>query len=434
MRYLEITGGVPLYGAIGIQGSKNAVLPVLAACLLGDGACVIENCPVIGDVEDLLTIMEELGCSVRRQGHRVTVDVGKMEKYEIMGTEASRIRCSVLFLGALLGKMGKVILTMPGGCAIGKRPIDLHLEALERLGARFVTRGIAGDGAGQILATADQLRGTRIHLRIPSVGATENIILASVLAVGETLIENAALEPEIDELCTFLNLRGARIRRLPDGSIQIQGVKALRPVVYRMRADRIVAGTYLLAAAATGGSVRIRNFPWKELDALLAVLKKMGAVVRRENQALYLEEGGVHYPVPYLETEPYPGFPTDLQSQLMAVLCHVPGTSCICERIFENRYATAHWLNCMGAVIRTEGRCARIQGVSALTPAVLEAPDLRGGAALVIAALQAEGCTIIKNVEYIERGYEDIGRDLRRLGARIELKTEDVPYGFTKKF
>lgn len=435
LRYLEITGGVPLHGTIDIQGSKNAVLPVLAASMLGDGGCVIENCPVIGDVEDLLTIMRSLGCKVRRKGHRVSIDAGTMKKYEIQEKSASRIRSSVLFLGALLGKMGKVVLPMPGGCAIGQRPIDLHLYAMEQLGVRFSVLEedcrMAEAGSMQcmpgqrIRADVNQLAGAKIHFSFPSVGATENAILAAVMAEGETRICNAALEPEIDELCAFLNRRGARIRRLEDGSIGIQGVRKLYPVVYRMRADRIVAGTYLLAAAATGGSIRIRNFPWEELASLLEVLRRMGADYHKNGCELELSEGGVFLPVPYLETAPYPGFPTDLQSQLMAVLCRVRGRSCICERIFENRFATAEELRKMGADITTEGTCARIKGVETLISADVEAPDLRGGAALVIAALQTEGCTRIGHVEYIERGYENICRDLRSLGAEIRLESED---------
>ena len=424
MRYLEITGGMPLHGTIDIQGSKNAVLPVLAACMLGDGGCVIENCPEIGDVEDLLMIMESLGCRVCRHGRRVSIDADHMKKYKITDKSATRIRSSVLFLGTLLGKMGKVVFPMPGGCDIGQRPIDLHISAMERLGARF---SILEDCCFE--AEADQLYGTRIHLDIPSVGATENIILASVMAAGETVIENGANEPEIDELCRFLNRRGARICRLKNGNIRIKGVRRLRPVLYRMSADRIVAGTYLLAAAATGGSVYIRNFPRNELSALLCVMRRMGARLQWPDQGIILLNGELKRPVPYLETAPYPGFPTDLQSQLAAVLCRVSGNSIICERVFENRFAAALSLNQMGADITVEGRCARIRGVNSLAAAELAAPDLRGGAALVIGALQAEGCTRIKNVEYIERGYENICRDLQRLGAKISVQEKDEEPG-----
>lgn len=418
MKYLEITGGVPLHGTIRVQGSKNAVLPILVAGMLGEGGCVIENCPDIGDVRDLLSIMKKLGCVVRQEERKVYVNGDWMTGYQIVQSqEASRIRCSILFLGALLGKMGRAILPMPGGCAIGARPIDLHLLAMERLGAEFVLDG-------KIEARVRQLRGARIQLRIPSVGATENVILASVMAEGETILENAAREPEIDELCEFLNLRGADILRQRDGNIRIRGVRSLKPVVYRMKADRIVTGTYLLAAAATGGSIQIQNFPKEELNALLLVLKKMGAVYRRDAEVFQLDPGGVYRSIPYLETAPYPGFPTDLQSPLLAVLCRIPGKSCICERIFEQRFATADGLRSMGASISTKGRCAYITGVPKLYGADLDAPDLRGGAALVVAALQCSGRTRISQVEYIERGYENISRDLSSLGAKIRLRNE----------
>lgn len=417
MRYLEIKGGVPLCGEIEIQGSKNAVLPVLAACMLGEGTCTIENCPSIGDVDDSLEIMKNLGCQIRRTGNTVRIDASSAGQFEVGGVEAVRIRSSILFLGALLGRMKKAVLPLPGGCAIGERPIDLHLEALGQLGADFTVEE-------KIMADAGHLRGGRVRLAMPSVGATENIILATVQAEGETIIENAAREPEIDELCTFLNLRGADISRQNDGSIRICGKKQLLPVVYRMKADRIVAGTYLLAAAATGGLIRIRNFPENELDALTDVLEKMGMEMRRYGKLLELSADIRPGAVRRVDTAPFPGFPTDLQSPLMAVLCRAGGRSCICETIFENRFRTAGELQKMGAQIRIDGRCAQIDGVPDLHGAVLEAPDLRGGAALVIAGLQTAERTVIRNIEYIERGYEDICRDLSHLGADIRTVTD----------
>ncbi|MDY3249868.1 MAG: UDP-N-acetylglucosamine 1-carboxyvinyltransferase [Candidatus Choladocola sp.] len=415
LRYIEAEGGVPLRGEIEVQGSKNAVLPILAACLLGETVCTIENCPSIGDVDDALMILKMVGCKVRKEGSTVLIDASEAQKSEIGGAEAVRIRSSVLFLGALLGKIGKAVLPLPGGCAIGQRPVDLHIEGLTGLGAEFIVKD-------RITASASELRGCRIRLRIPSVGATENIILAAVQAEGETVIENAACEPEILELCRFLNRRGAEISGKAGGSIHIRGTKRFLPVVYRMSGDRIVAGTYLLAAAATGGSVCIRNFPHWELNALLSVLKRMGVGIEVSSKDLLLHADGPLSPVPYVETSPFPGFPTDLQSPLMAVLCRVPGKSRICEKIFENRFRTAGELNRMGARIGTDRNTACIDGVNVLHGAVVDAPDLRGGAALVIAGLQADGRTIIRKTEYIERGYEDICRDLRRLGANISLR------------
>lgn len=414
MAFLEVAGGAPLCGEIEIQGSKNAVLPVLASCMLGDGLCVIENCPAIGDVDDLLRMMEMLGCSAVREGNTVRIDASAMEGYEIDGAEAGRIRSSILFLGPLLGKMGRAALPLPGGCAIGARPVDLHLETLRRLGAEFEV----GD---KILAWTGTLRGCRIVLSFPSVGATENAVLAAVLAEGETVIANAAQEPEIDELCSFLNLRGARIARREDGALQIRGVRRLKPVRYRMHADRIVAGTYLLAVAAAGGDVYIRNFPHGQLDAVLHVLREMGMSVSAKCMGLRVC-GRAKYPVASVTTAPYPGFPTDLQSPLMAVLSGVKGRSCICEQIFESRFRTADELKKMGARILVDGNCAWIDGAPPLHGARLAAPDLRGGAALVIAALASRGRSVIGGTEYIERGYEDICRDLAGLGADIRMR------------
>ncbi len=409
---LEITGGVPLHGEICIQGSKNAVLPILAACILGEGVCIIENCPQIRDVADTLEIMRYLGCRVQCAGKTVQIDASRVDAFEIGGEEAGRIRSSVLFLGALLGRMKKAVLPLPGGCAIGERPIDQHIAALRQLGARFYLEE-------KITADAVNLRGGRVCLSIPSVGATENAILASVLAPAETLIEHAAREPEVDELCGFLVKRGAQISRTAEGDIRILGGNKLGPARYRMKPDRIVAGTCLLAAVATRGTVAIRDFPCRELEALTEVLRDMGVSVVCGENRIEISAGRPLCAVPYLETAPYPGFPTDLQSPLTAVLCRARGESRICETIFENRFRIVPELQKMGAKIRIDGRCAVIKGLPALTPAKLAAPDLRGGAALVIAALQANGTSVIRNTEYIERGYEDICRDLRLLGAKI---------------
>ncbi len=412
MNYLTITGGVPLCGKIDIQGSKNAVLPILAACLPGNGTCTVENCPKIRDVEDSLDILQRLGCRVGWKGNAVQINAENVGEFSIIGSKASRIRSSVLFLGALLGKMGRASLPLPGGCAIGSRPVDLHIEALSQLGAVFTVNQV-------IEARADTLYGCTVRLSLPSVGATENLILAAVQAKGETVIENAAREPEVDELCSFLNLRGARIRRKRDGSIRIEGVRELGGAVYRMGADRIVAGTYMMAAAAAGGKIVIRNFPHRELKAVTSVLEQAGVLFKRKNRAMEIQSEGRLQAVPYTETAPYPGFPTDLQSPLMAVLCRAKGESRICETLFERRFQTAEELLRMGACIETEGCCARICGVDAIYPAHLTAPDLRGGAALVIAALQADGSSVIAGTQYIERGYEDICRDLQLLGADI---------------
>lgn len=412
LKYLEVTGGVPLNGEITVQGSKNAVLPVLAACLLGNGTCEIENCPMIRDVDDTLAIMKSLGCSIERRKRTVWVTVTGQESGEICTAEATRIRSSVLFLGALLGKIKNVMLPLPGGCAIGDRPIDFHIKALRQMGA-------AVELTDRIHACCKQLIGTDIYLPLPSVGATENIILAAVLAEGETVIYNAAEEPEIYELCCFLNRRGACIRKEAYGVIRICGVKTLRPVRYRMHADRIVTGTYMLAAACTGGCIRIRNYPGGQMDALTDVLKKMGVQISGDMNTMVLRAEERLKAVSYLETAPYPGFPTDLQSILMASLCRADGISCICEKLFERRFQTAVGLRKMGACIQEKEHCVVIKGIRKMHAARVNASDLRGGAALVLGALQAEGCSVIEDTEYIDRGYEDICRDLRNLGALI---------------
>ncbi|MCC8101012.1 MAG: UDP-N-acetylglucosamine 1-carboxyvinyltransferase [Clostridiales bacterium] len=417
MRYLEIAGKKPLCGELTIQGPKNAALPVLAACLLGDGPCVIENCPQIQDVEDTLALLRLLGCKTSRSGHIVSVDASGVEHFSIFGAEAERIRSSVLFLGALLGRMGEAALPYPGGCAIGSRPIDLHLAAMEKLGVRFSKRSESG-----IYANGSQMRGACIHLPQPSVGATENTVLAAVLAEGETVIGNAALEPETEELCRFLNLRGADIRREPDGRIRISGKKVLRPVRYRLDADRIVAGSYLLAGAACGGSIHFHNLPLSQLSALLAVLSRMGVTVTEDG---VMRATGRRLAGGNVTTAPYPGFPTDLQSPLMAAFCLAQGTGQICETMFENRFRTAAELRKMGADITIEGNCALVKGNAVLYGADVCAPDLRGGAALVTAALAASGRSRIQGYGYIARGYENICRDFQGLGAEIRLVDDE---------
>ncbi|MCD7735901.1 MAG: UDP-N-acetylglucosamine 1-carboxyvinyltransferase [Lachnospiraceae bacterium] len=419
MRYLEIAGGKPLSGEITIQGSKNAALPVLAAALLGEGPCVIENCPGIRDVEDTLAIIEMLGCKTHRDGTTVSVEADQVKKCEISGMEAIRIRSSILFLGALIGRMRKAVLPHPGGCAIGSRPIGFHLEALQALGVSFSEQHPDAGEQKRIFARAEYLHGGEIHLAVPSVGATENSILAAVLADGETVIENAALEPEVEALCQFLNRRGADIARKTDGRIRIRGKRTLSPVRFRLNADRIVAGSYLLATAACGGGIRVRNLPVGELGALLQILEQMGVCVSRDGTVY---AGGQIRAVDYVETAPYPGFPTDLQSPLMAALCLARGKSRIRETIFESRFKTAKQLRRMGARIVTDGSCAVIDGGGRLNGAELCTPDLRGGAALVAAALAASGRSTVSGYEYIARGYEDICRDFRSLGADISMK------------
>lgn len=414
MEKLIVTGGTPLFGEISIQGSKNAVLPILAACLLGEGPCEIENCPWIKDVEDMVHILRELGCQVEQSGKMVQIDAKMADRGEIIGGEAARIRSSVLFLGALLGKMKKAVLPQPGGCAIGKRPIDLHLMALERLGAVFSCED------GTITADGSRMHCGTIRLSLPSVGATENSILAAMLLPGETRIEHAAQEPEIDELIRFLNLRGGKLRRAGD-AIVIEGGRQLHQVRFRIASDRVVAGTYLFTAAAMGGELHLQNY--RADETLTGVLLQMGGRLWMDS------DGGMFFQmkrrpaaIPEICTAPYPGFPTDLQSPLMAVCAGADGESRIRETVFESRFRTALELCKMGADISIDQNLAIVRGRRKLHGASLCAPDLRGGAALVTAALAAEGTSEISGLEYIARGYENICRDLRLLGARIRLQ------------
>ncbi|MCC8046285.1 MAG: UDP-N-acetylglucosamine 1-carboxyvinyltransferase [Clostridiales bacterium] len=416
MNYLRIVGKGPLAGEITVQGSKNAALPILAGCLVGEGTCLIENCPRIRDVEDTLFILNRLGVRTKRSGTAVSVDASGIENISVCGPQAERIRSSVLFLGALLGRMGEVLIPLPGGCAIGSRPIDLHLEVMEALGARvFVEKE-------RIHACASNLRGCRVRLRVPSVGATENGILAAVCADGETVIENAAREPEVEELCRFLVLRGAKILRTPDGTLHIWGKQPLSSTCFSLQPDRIVAGTYLCAAACCGGQIRIRNLPFREMEVPIEILRTMGLGVDFD--------GNIRAELPLkgmlqLTTGPYPGFPTDLQPLLLAALCTARGQSEIHETVFDNRFMTARQLRRMGAHIEVRGNRAAITGVAFLHGETVFAPDLRGGAALVCAALGAKGETVLGGYEYIARGYENICRDLKSLGADINL-TEGV--------
>lgn len=412
VRYIEIAGGKPLRGRITIQGSKNAVLPILTSCLLGEGICQIDNCPRISDVTVTLRLLEAAGCKVIQEGRTVWIDTSDVCRSRIPSEEASHIRSSVLFLGALIGRCRQASLPMPGGCAIGIRPVDLHMKALTALGVRF-------EGEDDLTADGNMLHGADIHFSYPSVGATENSILAAVLAPGRTRITGAAREPEIMELCRFLRLRGADIRNDGQGTIVIDGVSSLKPAYYRMQADRIVTGTYLIAAAAAGGDVQIANFPTYGLELPLQILKETGARIEQKEESCRVISSQSPKAIPYLETAPYPGFPTDLQSPMLALLAGAEGVSCVRETIFENRFRVVSELRKMGADIEAQGDRVIIKGKEKLTGSQVDTPDLRGGAALVTAGLCASGLTRIGQIEYIERGYEDICRDLRMLGGDL---------------
>ncbi|PTQ54580.1 MAG: UDP-N-acetylglucosamine 1-carboxyvinyltransferase [Hydrogenibacillus schlegelii] len=419
MAPLVIEGGVPLGGTVRVSGAKNAALPILAAALLASESSVIEEVPRLKDVETMVEVLEALGARVAWDGDQVRVDARGPLSPEAPPALVGRMRASVLVMGPLLARLGEVRITLPGGCAIGSRPIDQHLKGLEALGAEVTVEH------GFITARAKALVGTTIYLDLPSVGATENIMMASVLARGETVIENAAEEPEIVDLANFLNAMGARIRGAGTGTIRIEGVRELKGTRHTVIPDRIEAGTFMVALAATGGEGWIEGAITEHLVPVIAKLREMGVYVAEEEDGLHVVGNRLLKPVD-VKTLPYPGFPTDMQPQFMALLSTVAGTSVVTETIFENRFRHVEELRRMGANIRIEGRTAVIEG-GALTGATVRATDLRAGAALVIAGLAAGGTTVVENVYHLDRGYERLEAKLQGLGARIRRVDEAVP-------
>ncbi len=414
MNSIIVNGEHPLFGEVTIQGSKNAALPIIAATVLNKGITTIYNCPRIADIYYMLRILQFNGCVVQFKDAVLTIDASKCDGYRIPVEYADKMRSSITLLGALLGRNKHAETPQPGGCVIGARPIDLHIGALKQMNISFKTDG-------QFLyAKTDGIKGATIRLKRKSVGATENIILAAVLAEGRTQIYGAAREPEIVALCDFLKKAGARISGEGTDYIIIDGVSDLNSTQYSVQPDRIVAGTYCLAAVATRGQIVLQECPHHHLVALMQVLNKMGVRAEREKQKLYLDARRANASIPYLVTSEYPGFPTDLQSQLMSVLSIANGRSVIRENIFEERYKVAAQLRMMGASIRISENEAYIDGVESLTGCQVTAEELRGGAALVIAGLAAKGRTVIQNAHFIARGYENIVGDLKKLGAYIE--------------
>lgn len=420
---IHIKGPARLSGEISIQGSKNAVLPMMAAALLHRGVTVLTNVPVIRDVACMLDILESLGCRCCHKGDCLVMDARSVTGTSIPEEYVTAMRSSIVVLSALLGRMGEGSCCYPGGCLIGARPIDLHLMALRALGADIRERD------GTIEASCRKnggLKGTEIHLSYPSVGATEQAILASVLADGVTIIHQAAREPEISQMCRFLNNMGAVICGMGTDHLMVQGVAGLHDSSFRVEGDRIVAGTYGAAVVAAGGEALLRGICPSDLKVPLEEFQKAGAAVDADEKNRQIRICMGKRPLPLLiKTEPYPGFPTDLQSPFMAFLATAQGTSYIEEQVFEGRFATAKILEQMGAVIRTEDQRAVIEGHYPLKGAAVNACDLRGGAALMVAALAAEGDTFIGECHHIERGYEDICRDMAALGAHIRWVGKD---------
>lgn len=415
MDSIHIYGGNLLKGETRIQGSKNAVLPIMAGSLLIKGVCVIKNCPRIADVYLMQNLLQELGCYVTWAGNTVTVNAAHVNENRMSGESVTRMRSSVMLLGSMLGRIGEVVMSYPGGCVIGKRPINLHLTSLRQMGVEIT------EEEQYFTAKAGKLKAMEYTLPFPSVGATENILLAAVLAEGTTTVSNVAKEPEITALCEFLTAAGADIEGIGTQRLVIKGVTQLHEVKYTVPNDRIVAGTYLTAAMAAGGSIFLEQAPAEHLQALFQAAGRMGCSLTVNPEGVGIDVIRRLKGLPYLKTEVYDGFPTDLQSPIMAAMAVAEGESVIEENIFENRFRIVEELRKMGAEIDADNNKAYIRGVNSLNGTIVEAEELRGGAALVVAGLAAEGKTIIKNRHFIERGYEDICRDLRNLGADINV-------------
>ena len=412
MERLIIEGGRPLEGSVEVHGAKNAALPLLAGTVLSAGDCVFDGVPQLVDVAVMLEILEQLGAQVRREGGTLTIAGGNVDRGEVSEGLVRRMRSSIFLMGPLLARLGRVVLSYPGGCAIGPRPIDLHLAGLAAMGARI------HEDHGYIHARADRLMGADIHLDFPSVGATENLMMAASLARGTTWIRNAAREPELVDLANFLNAMGARVQGAGSDCVRVEGVRELGGVRHRPIPDRIEAGTLLAAAAITGGEVCLHRVRPEHLTAVTAKLRKIGAAVEEAGDGMRLR-GPVRPRATNLRTLPYPGFPTDLQPQMVALLSLAEGTSLITENIFENRFGHVEELRRMGAQLTTEGRSLTAQGVERLSGARVVATDLRSGAALVLAGLAAQGRTVVEGVDHVDRGYQALEETLVRLGARI---------------
>ena len=420
MAAIQVYGMNSLEGEISVQGSKNGALPVMAGALLHKGVTVLLNVPDIEDTRCMIDILRELGCDCKREGIRLVIDASKASGTEVPEKYVKAMRSSIILLGALLGRMKEGQCSLPGGCLIGARPVDLHLMVLRGLGAEITEK------EGKFRADAGQgLSGSELYLPYPSVGATEQAILAAVLADGVTVIHNAAKEPEISQLCHFLNGMGAVICGMETEHLMVQGVKRLHDSVWKIEGDRIVAGTYSTAVMAAGGNISLKEVNTKQLKLPLELLRKAGANVREEEFSLHISMKDRPKALSVC-TGPYPEFPTDLQSPFMAFLACAKGESRIREQVFEDRFGTAAALRKMGADITCKGKDAWVRGVYPLKGARVKALDLRGGAALAVAALGAEGKTVIEDCSHIVRGYEDICRDINALGGKISWMESDT--------
>ncbi|MGI9330302.1 MAG: UDP-N-acetylglucosamine 1-carboxyvinyltransferase [Gammaproteobacteria bacterium] len=414
MDKFSIKGGVSLQGEVAISGAKNAALPILCACLLSSGPVRLRNVPQLRDVNTSLALLRRMGVAAEFQTDgSVLVDPGSLENcfapYELVKT----MRASVLVLGPLISRFGRADVSLPGGCAIGARPVDLHVNGLRALGARVKIED------GYISATAKRLGGAVLHMEKVTVTGTENLMMAAVLADGQTVIDNAAREPEVEDLADFLNHLGARITGAGTARIEIEGVEALQGGEYAVQPDRIEAGTFLIAAAITAGRVRLLGVVPVHLEAILQKLREAGFSITSGDDWVELDATGARAQAVDVSTAPYPGFPTDMQAQFMALNCVAEGIGAVTENVFENRFMHVPELQRMGADIRLEGHTAIVRGVESLHSAPVMATDLRASAGLVLAGLVAEGETLVERIYHIDRGYQRIEEKLQALGARI---------------
>lgn len=413
MNALRICGGKRLNGEWTIHSAKNAVLPIMAAAILTDEPTVLTECPKLSDIGYMGEILETLGCRVWRQGASIHIDPQGLNSWEMPDALSKKIRSSIFLMGPILARFGKAAVTFPGGCEIGLRPIDLHLSGLRQLGVNIREEG------GMIYCDGSSMTAGNVHFDYPSVGATENVMMAAVLLHGRTVLHNVAREPEIVDLQNYLCRMGANISGAGSHTIVVEGVHKLHGTEYQPMADRIVAGTLLAAAAATGGKVQLLHTPCAEMCAVFAKLREMGCRIAETENSVALQAPERLNAFSLLQTQPHPGFPTDMQVQMLALAAMAKGTSVVVENVFENRFTHAGDLNRMGADIWVNGRTAVVKGVERLVGARVSARDLRGGAALAIAALAAEGETVIEQAQLIDRGYERLEDMLRALGAEV---------------
>ncbi len=422
MEQLVIDGGVPLAGTVAISGSKNAALPLLVAGILTEGDVSYANVPDLRDIRTTVRLLDILGCPSEFLPEKSSVvlkvgDLSPEAPYDLVKT----MRASVLCLGPLLARLGSARVAMPGGCAIGARPVDLHLSALEKMGARFELED------GYIIGRCRKLHGARIHFDFPTVGGTENLLMAASLAEGETVLENAAREPEIVDLARFLKACGAQIEGEASGVIRIQGVPSLHGCSYTVMPDRIEAGTFLIAAGITGGELLLKGCPWDELEAVISKLCQMGMDIRNTSEGVLARcDPDRELTCADVKTRPYPGFPTDMQAQIMSLMCLSQGSGVITENIFENRFMHVQELIRLGADIRLSGNTAVVRGVKRLIGAPVMASDLRASASLVLAGIAARGTTIVQRIYHLDRGYERIENKLNAVGARIRRGQDKV--------